>query len=994
MKKLIFLALTLLFKTICGQTTTVSSVQSTLIRFGVDHGDAKMFRADDAVSAPIHIPIRFPFFNHLYEEIKIEINGLVLFGNQSYQNIDYKPQRFPVDYIICVAPFWADIITSQDTISNIFYRQIIDPSTLGEIDCTVANGFPGQSSHRFIWAFVVTWDRVPGYGLSLEYRNTFQAIIATNGINSFAIYNYDQLQWSYGTASNNIHAQAGFNAGDMNNSFVIEKSFTPGVLSIVNDSNVGLPGRFIFAIGGDITDVQCNTTSGLQIAPFRGSTYGGYEIRFYGICFNELDYIVKIDQQIVSNCAIAFNYITCIMPIIYNGPSISMEIFTIRNELVGQTKFFVDIAEDNSRLLIEVSTPTYDGLIEMDTNDTFTVRFKKDSVTQNYNFSIVMTYYQTVFSENYELLRIVPHERVLFTSINLASLENLTIRYEEIFQLSKKQLDLDEFVITAIDFRFEVLKMFVPPPIRIAYKLVKYSIKAVKKTRQFCKKWQDKLPQLPVPSSYESQVPRCPCRVPAVGQNRFPLIFNNFQTDSSCNAHAMNTCNNNQGAVHCYRQSFRPTGPGMKCCYDDNGLLLTNPAAGAGGLEVQAKSTGSLLQQIKHAIFDQLPAWGCCILPSIVTGIRPESCNQHNQQRPTFSCENVPLPVPSGGNGDPHFTTLDGVDYTFNGDGEYVLLQASTIASNSNAIQVQIRTKPVSSDSEDNQATAIVAFVIQNGNYSKVQFELFKQLKLLEIRVNDHPLDSDTFLSPSATNQLDDETYKILMGFGRTVPFDDNSMSISQNNRTTYKIIYSNSIQFIINVREEYDFLNLVSILPKSYERRCQGLLGNMDGNKTNEFIFQDGQTALNLIEQMSEERIFVFGQSWRVKAERTLFQYTPGQSYYTQQNVHYRPIFREELLERYENTARLTLATENCQKISGEKGREQCVYDVLITNDQTMSAFHQDFQTHVNEWHAYAELVHEDELKSAGNSLRLGSTLIIGVIMMTIIQFCNSQKY
>ena len=32
-------------------------------------------------------------------------------------------------------------------------------------------------------------------------RNTFQAVLVTNGINSFVIFNYDKLTWTTGTAS-------------------------------------------------------------------------------------------------------------------------------------------------------------------------------------------------------------------------------------------------------------------------------------------------------------------------------------------------------------------------------------------------------------------------------------------------------------------------------------------------------------------------------------------------------------------------------------------------------------------------------------------------------------------------------------------------------------------------------------------------------------------------------------------------------------------------
>ncbi len=43
---------------------------------------------------------------------------------------------------------------------------------------------------------------------------------------------------------------------------------------------------------------------------------------------------------------------------------------------------------------------------------------------------------------------------------------------------------------------------------------------------------------------------------------------------------------------------------------------------------------------------------------------------------------------PAGGTGDPHFVTLDGLNYSFNGFGEFVLLQAEELDFE---IQVMIR---------------------------------------------------------------------------------------------------------------------------------------------------------------------------------------------------------------------------------------------------------------------------------------------------------------
>ena len=971
------------------QATVTNETRKKFIPYGIEYGDLQLARGDDQISPPIYIPIRFPFFNNKYGEIKIEINGLILFGNRSYQGISYTPRPFPVDTLICIAPYWADIITSRDSLSNIFYREITDQTTLTELDTVVRNAFPGQTTHPFIWAFVVTWYEVPGYGLTLSLRNTLQAILATNGINSFAIYNYEKLQWTVGSASNNVHAQAGFNAGDLKNYFLIDKSFSPAIVNLVNDSNVGFPGRFVFSTEGAITEVSCNDSSGLQVAPFRGPPEGGYEIQLYGICLNETNYIIKIDQQTLTTCEIEGIYIACRIPMVYNGPTILIEVFTYRNELIGTTSFFIDMLEDNSELLIEDSI-AHDSLTEMDGNDSVVFRFRKNSVTASYSFSIQVLYYEAVFSEDNELINVSSRKQILHAAVNLSSLEVLTVRYNDIFSISNSRIDIGDITITLLELTLKLSTQFVPPHIRFLYKLVKGTFKFVKKLQKYCAKWEAKLPELPAPSSYEARVPRCPCRVPATGQNRFPLTFNNFQTDSSCNAHKPNRCQDNNGASHCYRSSFEPHGPGIKCCYDNNGMIITNPKSGAGGLEVQANSGGSIIQKLKYALFDQLPSWACCKLPQLITQIKPESCDIYYQQRPSFQCENVPLPFPSGGNGDPHFSTLDGVEYTFNGFGEYVLIRTDSFSGLS-SMEIQIRTKPVTTDSEENHATAIVAFVIKNGNYSKIQFELFSQLRVLEVRINDQLLDNDVFLNPSAVGSIDNETYQLLTNIHRTIQLDNNQMSITQAPEATYKISYSNRIQLMIMVREQFDFLSLVTIMPKSYERHCRGLLGNMDGDSTNDFSFQDGENILLPVEQDDEEKVFGFGESWRVKAENTLFKYTSGESYQTHQNLNYRPIFQKVLFKRYENTSRLTMANQSCQNIQNGKGRQQCIYDILITNDQTMSIVHEDFQTNIQEWQKYAETVNNDIIKSMGLSVVMHRSMMLLVIVTIIYQVTMS---
>ena len=67
--------------------------------------------------------------------------------------------------------------------------------------------------------------------------------------------------------------------------------------------------------------------------------------------------------------------------------------------------------------------------------------------------------------------------------------------------------------------------------------------------------------------------------------------------------------------------------------------------------------------------------------------------------------------------GDPHFTTLDRLEYTFNGHGEYILV-------NADALQIQCRTdRALTTDGNSSHATIFSAFALQ-GSDVWIQVEL------------------------------------------------------------------------------------------------------------------------------------------------------------------------------------------------------------------------------------------------------------------------------
>ena len=66
--------------------------------------------------------------------------------------------------------------------------------------------------------------------------------------------------------------------------------------------------------------------------------------------------------------------------------------------------------------------------------------------------------------------------------------------------------------------------------------------------------------------------------------------------------------------------------------------------------------------------------------------------------------------------GDPHFKTLDGLEYTFNGYGEYTLITKK------NDFELQARLGPwVMADGKVVNATAIVGLAAEQKGYPKVE---------------------------------------------------------------------------------------------------------------------------------------------------------------------------------------------------------------------------------------------------------------------------------
>jgi hypothetical protein len=76
--------------------------------------------------------------------------------------------------------------------------------------------------------------------------NTFQVVLATDGIRTFVTFLYEEIQWS---GDFGLSTTIGFNAGDGFRSFTLPDSLTAdGILNLDSTSNVGVPGVYMFRV--------------------------------------------------------------------------------------------------------------------------------------------------------------------------------------------------------------------------------------------------------------------------------------------------------------------------------------------------------------------------------------------------------------------------------------------------------------------------------------------------------------------------------------------------------------------------------------------------------------------------------------------------------------------------------------------------------------------------------------------------------------------------
>ncbi|XP_064522242.1 mucin-4 isoform X2 [Pseudopipra pipra] len=403
--------------------------------------------------------------------------------------------------------------------------------------------------------------------------------------------------------------------------------------------------------------------------------------------------------------------------------------------------------------------------------------------------------------------------------------------------------------------------------------------------RLWCLAWLD---AEPAPTTWNSQLPPCPCSQP---QAELDPRYRWSRGPVDTSVRMLRTA------------SPSPTGAGVRCLYQDGSFLE--------GWQERAWSL-----PIHPTADRELEAFNWCCRQ---VG-KPLFCSRFAEKRPRVSCEGYVPPTLAGAFGDPHITTLDGLTYTFNGLGDFVLLLASNAQT---SFVLQGRTAQTGTA----QATNFVAFAAQyiSTTTATVEWTLGSQGDI-QVLLNNETIQF------SYSQDMGDEVYY--------------SPGVLLINSSSVTAVFDGTIA--VSISAASGILSMICSLPDWYRNSTKGLLGVWDHDPTDDFQMPNG-TSIPV--NSSEEEIYSYGMTWALD-ENNLFAQSLGSPV-----LNFTPIFLSRL--RQKNESQYQLAASQCH------GSKECIYDSLSTGNLALGLATQslvaDFQQRKTVLNAFPPVITGD---------------------------------
>uniref|UniRef100_A0A5S6QIF4 Sushi domain-containing protein n=1 Tax=Trichuris muris TaxID=70415 RepID=A0A5S6QIF4_TRIMR len=854
----------------------------------------------------IDLDFFFPFYGHRFNYTFISPNGLVAFSRSDWIQPPYTfpnpkwPERSDPSFI---APFLSRSTfqhTGNVRISNVWHRSVHrsflshfpsktqfeldqrlgysaygsgqsyrrvhagyveDDAFLDKITDDLQKGMNGANGFQAFHCLIVTWERM-AYGgapkiVDLEdfenakrWQNTFQLVLATDEIRSYAIFNYASLNWTSSTDAGSLRGRggyqssiAGFNGGNGTGFTPLPYSARGEIFKLATYSSVDLPGRWMYRVDEQIIAGGCSNASAglLTVAPDKGSMLGGISVNVSGPCLPPSSTVhVLFDELLVVCKRLTIHRAQCILPRFHRVGQVVVKFSRDGGRHFPYIGTFYFVPPDRAipGVILRRDVLNYQvNAFDSPTPDLLTITWSPYNLTSDMQAKVTVDLFG--YWEDAEVQRF---ERVGIIAQNILN--------TGILKLKPKELPRPSDISLAYkwkDFEFGVVRVALAdnPDVGVLYSTITSfswyflpdwetnygSDWALKR----CINWYEKDGRW---RNFWMDLEPCPC---TLDQALFDI--GRFMPYLECDMNGDGGCYYHRGATHCV-MSIQATWTGGQtvCCYDVDGWLMHSDdyedldvlSYYSPGIPYRAHTFGSYpfrmppyVPSLSNWFHDLAPYHMCCRFA--------DKCSFLFWRRQTRNCQDYVPPTAGIAYGSAHFITFDGAKYRFSGKGYYVLTM-STHRRHRLMVQVRLEQPLKTQWNAYPNSTIITGVVARENDSDIVQVVSRKEFRRWRYKTDVSVRGQSRFFD---TFDMKFQQYRGVNVWNPARNFDQSEIHI----------------QFLsgagIRVHESNGLLDVTVVLPKTFNEtietkqgykesafyRTYGLLGVFNGMAYDEFL-------------------------------------------------------------------------------------------------------------------------------------------------------------
>uniref|UniRef100_A0A1Q3FJ17 Putative mucin/alpha-tectorin n=2 Tax=Culex tarsalis TaxID=7177 RepID=A0A1Q3FJ17_CULTA len=906
---------------------------------------------------------QLPFFGFRFNYTRVSMNGFLEFSDPP-EHYTY-PLNFPIkDWPRRNDPSFIGIFFSKCRIGRI-YDTDIDQRSPGvyfrmERDLQTRTDRLGvEMRERVMWdiregvvgsdtfvpkhVIVTTWKNMSfagGIDNSLFRTNSFQMVLATDEVYTYAIFNYVIINWSSHTEAGGdttggeggVPAYIGFNAGNGTQAYEYKPYSQASVLRDLTGRGWanGFPGRHIFRLDERIMLGTCNKDIDaahlpLVFAPESGNMLGGTIVNITGPCFEPTDRVAcRFDTEEVIGTYVDRNRVICVQPFLKAQGYIRFEISVGVERFKWKGRYFVETPQTaTDRIFFETDD------VHRRNPSEIRITWNRFNLTTNLNANIQISlwgYREATIRPELEYIDMI-EPQLTNTGVYTISPANFRLRDNPRtvdMQFGFLQINLTD-PLQANRLGISPILWSKPIPLGWYFGPQWERIHGRNWPRALCDNWlrTDRFLR-----NFAHELSLCPCTL-----EHALLDKGRYLPDTDCDRDSNPTCLQHRGAIHCVR-SGQPSAQGseQQCCYDRNGYLMLSYDQMWGSRPRRNHNIGQMpwneankVPTLSTWFHDVRPYYSCCMWQDE----QAVGCETFRfERRPSQDCIAYQSPAVGAVFGDPHIVTFDGLQYTFNGMGEFVLLRGNN---GQERIDVQGRFEQVARNIHGPVMATQLTSVVARGNTSTV----------VEVRLRPRDAQWRYRLDVFADDRriyFDRQSLKFQHFHGVTVYTPTYIL-----NQSEVVIMFSSGVG--VEVVENNGFMTARVYTPWSFINKTMGLFGNWSWNRADDLVTPGGAIVtpnLNNFETIHRQ----FAMHWMLSDRqqegvgRALFTREFGRTSSFFANESFVPEFRAE--PSMFLPPNRSHDVQRAEELCGES--YQCRYDFGMTLHREMAHFTKNY--------------------------------------------------